>query len=198
MEGIVLNNKIVIFGEGDLAKEFASSANFNPLDILFINKELDAKLDYNQLINAKNIFIAIAEPNVKKKIHNRLKSYNIKVDTFISEHALVSKNAVIGEGSIIQSLSILSNNVVIEELTFVNFSCIIGHDVLIGKYSSLMPSVNLGGHVKIGDSVFIGTGATVIPNKTVMNNVKIGAGSILISSAKKIGTYFGNPAKRIS
>ena len=58
-----------------------------------------------------------------------------------------------------------------------------------------MASVDLGGNVNIGEEVFIGTKATIVPGKSIASNIIIGAGSLVIRNLKKVGSYFGNPAK---
>jgi sugar O-acyltransferase (sialic acid O-acetyltransferase NeuD family) len=197
MADIVFDNKIAIFGKGDLAYEFSSSSNFDLNNTIFIDKDLDDNLDYEKLKSASKIYIAISDSFLRESIFERLKNHNLKPDSYISNKAFISKNVKIGAGSIIQPNCIISNNVTIGNLVFINFSCIIGHDVFINDYSSMMPSVNIGGHASIGKNVFMGTSSTILPNKKIVDNVKIGAGSVLISSARKEGTYFGNPASRI-
>lgn len=197
MEDSAYNNKIIVFGKGDLAKEFACSSNLEMRNVVFVDSILDNQLDYSLLERAEKIYIAISNPDIKKKIFEKLKHHNLRVDSYVSPLAFISSNVRIGEGTIIQPYCVISNNVSIGNLCFINFSCTIGHDVFLGDFSSLMPSVNLGGHVHIGSRVFIGTGSIILPKKKVSDLVKIGAGSVVISSAKKIGTYFGNPASKI-
>ena len=89
----------------------------------------------------------------------------------------------------------ITTNVHLGKCTTLNIGTQIGHDSIIGNFSSLMPCVDLGGHVTIGNKVLIGTKATVIPKVKIEDNSIIGAGSVVIKKVKRKTTVFGNPAK---
>jgi len=90
---------------------------------------------------------------------------------------------------------VITTNVCLGKCTTLNIGTQIGHDSKIGNFSSLMPGVDLGGHVNIGKSVFVGSKATIIPNIRVEEYSIIGAGSVVIKKVKTGTTVFGNPAK---
>jgi acetyltransferase-like isoleucine patch superfamily enzyme len=60
-----------------------------------------------------------------------------------------------------------------------------------------MANVDIGGSAKIGNNVFIGSNAVILPGVKIPDNTIVGAGSVVIRSLKQVGTYFGNPAKKI-
>ncbi|MDP3352591.1 MAG: hypothetical protein Q8S44_02495 [Flavobacteriaceae bacterium] len=70
-----------------------------------------------------------------------------------------------------------------------NLSCTVGHDSIIGNFSSIMPSVNISREVTINDSVYIGTKIKII------NQIEIGKDTILGSGA---GVSKSLPAKCIA
>ena len=191
-------NKIHIFGTGDLSKEFASFANFDDDFTTFYSKEDDLTLDINALINEENkVYIAITDSKARNKLFNTFIENGLIPDTYIHPTVIIGKRTSIGVGCIIEPNVIISNDVVIEDSVFINCNTNIGHNSKIGKYSSIMASVTVGGHCSISNLVYIGSGAILMPKVTIASNLLIGAGSVVIKSLKKQGSYFGNPAKRI-
>lgn len=72
-------------------------------------------------------------------------------------------------------------------------SCIVGHDTVVGAFSSFMPSVNISGEVEIGESVYGGTGAKIINQLEVGENTIIGAGAVVAKSLPPSCTAVGIP-----
>lgn len=139
---------------------------------------------------------AVADCSWKMKIYEHLKD-KATFFTCIAPDAVIGKYNRIGEGSVICPGVRITTNVEIGKCVILNIGTQIGHDCVIGDFSSLMPSVDLGGSVKVGKNVFIGTKATLIPKISVGDNATIGAGSVVVRKVKSSVTVFGNPAKVI-
>lgn len=73
----------------------------------------------------------------------------------------------------------------------------IGHDAVLGSYTTILPSVNISGLVKIGECVSIGTGTAVIQGITIGEKTIIGAGSVVVNDLPENCTAVGTPAKPI-
>jgi len=101
----------------------------------------------------------------------------------------------IGEGSIICAGNIITTNVTIGRHVILNLSCTVGHQSEIGDFSSLMPTCNISGQVKIGKGNFWGTGSKVINGKIVGDFVTVGAGAVVIDNIPDNATAVGVPAK---
>lgn len=195
----ILNNKILIIGAGDFSREFISFCDFDEKLVTVCTKLDEADFDIGLLRdNFSKIYIAIANPLIRKKVFGQLKVNNIYPDTYIHPSVIIGKRTVIGIGCIIQPNSIISNDVILKDSVFINLGSIIGHDVVMGAFCSLMANVNLGGHCKLGNNIFIGTGAILIPKVKINSDIKIGAGTVVVRNLKKLGTYFGSPAKLIN
>lgn len=139
---------------------------------------------------------ALAFPNVKKKIVEDLISRGAKFVTLIHPTALINKYAEIGEGVIVTPRSNINANAKVG-----NFASIlgsgIGHDAIVGDFSTLSGRCSINGHVTIGELVYIACGVSVAPNKKIGDRATIGIGSVVISNVKSDTTVFGNPAKKI-
>jgi len=215
MEVIVQSKRnLYIVGAGDFGRELESWLSLIPLkdrdwelkgyiddDLLVLDNILsDYKVlsSIDDFVFEKNDYVAIAvtECNSKEKIYNRLKGKAIFF-TFISPSAILGKNVEIGEGVIICPNSIIANDTIISKLVMVNLASQVGHDCVVGDFSSIMSNVVISGRCKIEERVFIGSGATVIPQRKIKKDIKIAAAAAVFRNLIKPGTYIGNPAKKL-
>ena len=85
----------------------------------------------------------------------------------------------------------------------INLGCTIGHDVIMGDYTTLAPGVHVSGCVHFGRRVYVGTGAVII-NGTQNNpivigdDVVIGAGACVTKSVSAGLTVVGVPARSLN
>ena len=82
-------------------------------------------------------------------------------------------------------------NAKIEERVIINWACTIGHDAIIGNYTTILPGVNLSGFVKIGECSSVGTGAAIIQHVNIGQNTIIGAGTVVIKDLPDNCTALG-------
>ena len=141
--------------------------------------------------------VTISDGATRERVCNKLKG-RVSFLTFVHPSVVMFKYSRIGQGSIVVSNCVISNEVTIGDFVIVNQGTQIGHDSSIGDFSSLMSSVDLGGHCELAEKVFVGTGATIIPGIRVGAGAKVGSGSVVIRPVKPGTTVFGNPAKSIS
>jgi len=149
-----------------------------------------------------NCFIAVGSPEIKKKIVNKIKLLSSKSKFPNIVHPTVSfdkrKNKVIfGEGNIICAKCVLTTDICIQNFVHLNLDCTVGHDTIIGDYTTVSPGVHISGNVKISENVFIGTGAVILERINICSGVKIGAGATVISDITEPGTYVGVPARKV-
>ena len=152
------------------------------------------KIDYEL-----SVVISIADPIIKKKIHNILISNtNLNFPSLIHPNTLIGNDSVVvGQGCIICASNIITVNIKIGNFVILNLGCTTGHDTLIGDYCSFMPSVNISGEVVIEDLVYVGTGAKIINLLSIGNSTIVGAGAVVSKSLPAHCTAVGIPAKPI-
>jgi len=155
--------------------------------------------DLNDCKEEVNLVYAIGNPVTKKKIISKVKNENIKYPILIHPNAQIgnSKYVRIGKGSIICGGNILTVNITIGNHVILNLCCTVGHDTIIGAYSSFMPSVNISGEVICKDGVYVGTGAKIINQIEIGENTVVGAGAVVSKSLPPNCTAVGVPAKAI-
>lgn len=113
-----------------------------------------------------------------------------------------SKWIEIGEGTVICAGSILTTNVQLGCHVHINLDCTIGHDVVIGDYTTLAPGVHVSGWVHFRKRVYVGTGAVLINGTekeplTIGDDAVIGAGAVVTTSVNEGLTVAGAPARPI-
>lgn len=154
--------------------------------------------DLNTLKSATEVVLGIGNPSVKKKIISVLKNELLHFPTLIHPSVIISEDAVtIDNGCIICAGTIITCNINIGKFITLNLMCTVGHDTVIGDYSSFMPSVNISGEVQIEDEVYVGTGAKIINQLTIGKTTIVGAGAVVSKSLPANCTAVGIPAKPI-
>jgi sugar O-acyltransferase (sialic acid O-acetyltransferase NeuD family) len=152
----------------------------------------------NYQLDIDDVFIcAIANLQIKEKI---IKLFIGKSAVFVNAfHKSVCfiGQSKIGCGVVLSPYVVVSSNSLIGDHVGVNLFCSIGHDVKIGNYCQLSAHCDLTGHVELSDSVFLGSRVTIIPRIKVVAHSILGAGAVVFRNIKLVGTYVGNPAKKI-
>ncbi len=186
---------IYLIGAGAFSRELSEWALSGKTNFSVIST-----LNSDQVENENGLFY----PSVGN-IHNRKKIIqNVKSESFNTvEMITVGKNLIAGSVSISGSCLVM-NDVSIAANTKIGFGCdfhggsIIGHDVVIGDFCSIGARSFVGGGAILGSNIQVFPGALIAPNVNICDDVVIGIGSVVIRNISKPGTYFGNPAVKIS
>ena len=146
-----------------------------------------------------DLVVAIADPQARGKLVSSISNKHVHFPLLI--HPSANTGAIgnsFGKGSIITAGVILTTGIHLGDFVIVNLSSTIGHDVRIGKFSTLMPSCSISGNVAIDEGVLIGTGARTLQNLSIGKNAVVGAGAVVLESVEADTTVAGVPAKKIS
>ncbi len=140
----------------------------------------------------------IKNADIRRNLYHHLTNLNATIATIISPHAIVSKHAAIGQGTMIMHGATLNAGARIGANGILNTACTIEHDAHVGNHCHISTHVVLNGDVIVGDEVFIGSGSVVSNNVKIASSVVIGAGSLVIKDINEKGTFTGNPIKKIN
>jgi sugar O-acyltransferase (sialic acid O-acetyltransferase NeuD family) len=162
-----------------------------------ILKSLEEAKDHFEKIDAR-FTIGIGNPLVRKMLYTKFVELGGLFTSTISSSCYIGNyNNSIREGVNIMQKVVITNDVHISKGCLVNQLSSIGHDVVIGEFTEICPSVSISGNCNIGSNVFVGTNATILPNVIIGNNTIIGAGAVVNKNLPENCVAVGIPAKII-
>lgn len=201
---------MVIVGAGGHAREILSVIEEQEVTnriIFFDNISGERKFyNYDVLTRIEDVLLeferdnsyalAIGGQKSKRDINSLFLNLKGKPLSIISRTAFVGPhNTILGVGLNIMREVFISNSVSIGNYTLLNHRSSVHHDVTVGQFCEISPSVQLLGGCKIGDFCFVGAGSIILPNVVVGNNVTIGAGSVVNKNVGDDVVVYGVPAR---
>lgn len=149
--------------------------------------------------HAKTV-VALGSPQVRERIVERI---GCSSTVLVHPSVAHSRWLEIGEGTVICARTVLTTNIVLGRHVQINLSCTIGHDVVMGDYSTLAPGAHISGWVHMGARVYVGTGAVILPGTAdaplvIGDDAVIGAGAVVRASVAPRTTMVGVPAKPVA
>jgi len=210
--------QLAIYGAGGFAREVAwlaesiSSMNDNYQVVCFIddNEENRGQIINNipvmGLVEARENFPGagvvggIGSPKTRQLLMDKAAAAGFSFETLIHPRVERSKWIEIGEGTVICAGNILTTNIKIGRHVQINLDCTVGHDVIMGEYTTLAPGVHVSGWVHFGKRVYVGTGAVIINGTretplTIGDDAIIGAGACVTKPVPSGETWGGVPAR---
>ena len=146
------------------------------------------------------IVCVVGNPQTRQNLIHKASKTGFGFETIVHPGTEKSKWIHIGIGTIICAGNILTTNITIGQHVHINLDCTVGHDVVLGDFTTIAPGVHISGWVHCGKRVYIGTGAVIVngtedhPIK-IGNDVTIGAGACVTKSVMSGTTVVGIPAK---
>lgn len=121
--------------------------------------------------------------------------FNLNPTSLISDTSVIRTEIQDSMGTTVADFVFVGPNVKLGRFVKLNVRSSIHHDVEIGDYSVIAPSVTICGSVRLGTGVFVGTGATVLPGITIGDFAIVGAGAVVTNDLSAGKTFVGLPAK---
>jgi len=206
-----MKRKLLIIGAGGHGKVVADIARqmglWNELYFLDDNSELESVLgvkviggsaEWANYINDHDIFVAVGNNKIRKKIIEQLNYAGASIPVLIHPSAVIGSEVVLGQGTVIMAGGVINCCTQVGQGCIINTSASIDHDCRIDEYVHISPGVRIAGNVVVEEMVWLGINSTVINNITITKSCIIGAGAVVIKNLKDTGTYVGVPTRRVS
>lgn len=143
---------------------------------------------------ADSYIAAVGYPAGRRAIVERVAGA-LPAATVVHPTAELATGVSIDEGSFLHAGSMVSPLARIGRHVYVSHLCSVGHDTVVGDYSSLMPGALVSGDVTIGQGVLIGSGAIVLEKLTIGAGAVIAAGAVVVKDVPAGATVRGIPAR---
>jgi len=142
----------------------------------------------------------VGSPKTRQTLIQRAAAKGFRFVTIVHPRVERSSWIEIGIGTVICAGNILTTNIKLGEHVQINLDCTIGHDVILGDYTTLAPGVHVSGRVHCGQRVYIGTGAVIINGEpdaplVIGDDAVIGAAACVTKSVPSSVTVVGVPAR---
>ncbi|MDR7097742.1 sugar O-acyltransferase (sialic acid O-acetyltransferase NeuD family) [Lysobacter niabensis] len=126
--------------------------------------------------------VAVGDPSQRRAAVDVCTAAGHTPTLLVHPRVETSLRIALGEGAVLCAGTVVTVDVTIGVHAHVNLGCTIGHDVIVGEFSTLSPGVHVSGNVRIGRDVFLGTGACII-NGTSGQPLTIGDGAVIAAGA---------------
>ena len=166
-------------------------------DGIFLGCDVINENKFLEKYEEENIFLALGENSVRKKVHEKYKLKNHKFPNIIHPSATISKNVKFGYGNIVMANSVINTHSNIKNFCVLNTASILEHDCDVSSYVSLAPNSVICGNCTIGEGVYIGANACVIHSINIKKWSVIGASSTVIKDICENTVNVGTPTVRI-
>lgn len=167
--------------ESDIGKEFHGYGVFKPDDV-----------------NVKYAALAFANPVSKEKFINKYKNRGFIWPNLIHPDVLATMKVTYdGEGINIFARTSLMPCSRIKSFAYLNVHCVIGHDTVVGEYTSFSPGALVMGNCSVGKSTYVGVGAATREKIHIGKYCVIGANATVVTDIPDYSMAVGSPAKVI-
>ncbi len=204
-----MKKRICIIGTGGFAKEVLWLIHdLGRLDEVACFMEPDADWREREMLGvpvwpqsrfdptAHTATIAIGSSKIREKVVGQLPA-ETEYESLIHPAANLAPWLEIGEGCIICAQSIVTADVKIGKQVHLNCMTSVGHDCIIGDYTTTTAAVNISGSCVIGKHTYWGNGSTIRQGLSVCDEVIIGMGAVVTKNIEESGVYVGMPAKKM-
>lgn len=121
----------------------------------------------------------LGKGNIREILFDKLKKIGFELPNIIDPSAIVSNNAIMGEGNFIGKLAVINHSAKIGNTCIINTKSLVEHDCVVNDFAHVAVGAVLCGEVEIKKAAFIGANATIIQCKTIEERKIIPAGYVV-------------------
>jgi sugar O-acyltransferase (sialic acid O-acetyltransferase NeuD family) len=134
-------------------------------------------------------------PEGRRSVAERAERAGLRPATVVDPRIARGTGVQIAEGCVVLDGVHLSPLCRLGRHVYVSTQAIVGHDTIVGDFSSLMPACAVSGDVVIGEGVLIGLTASISQGIRIGRDARVGAGAVVVRDVEAGTTVTGIPAK---
>ena len=142
-------------------------------------------------------FVAFGDMKHRRNVFEFFVGAGWEAVTIIHPNAIVSENASIGKGVLIECGCLITPNPIIGNNVVINTGSQVNHDNVVKDHVYIASGVILSGGVTVHENTLIDDGVIVTLGTSVPPNSIIGAGAVVTKTQTCSGIYYGNPSRYI-
>jgi sugar O-acyltransferase (sialic acid O-acetyltransferase NeuD family) len=145
----------------------------------------------------KNFLLGVGDPFSRFILYQKMIKVGGVLKTFKSNLAWISPYVAEMDRCDVFQFSIIGAKAKFGNGTLINARSNVHHEVSIGNFVEVSPSVTILGKASIGDFCQIGCGSIVLPKVKIGSNVIVGAGTVVNKDVPDNCVVVGVPGKKI-
>ena len=153
--------------------------------------------EFSKKIGTNKFFIGFGNMKYRKKVFDYFINNGWEAVNIIHPDAVVSKNARLGKGILIECGCLITPNPVIGNNVVVNTGSQVNHENIIEDNVYIASGVILSGGIKIGENTLLDDGVIITLGCSVGKNSLIGAGAVVTKNIPDKVVAYGSPCKVI-
>lgn len=126
----------------------------------------------------------IKSPAIRMRLFSLLERCGLQLPVIISPHAVVSRHARLGAGTIIMHGAVVNAAAVVGRNCIINSQALIEHDAVVGDHCHVATAAALNSGVRVGDRAFIGSGTVVRQGVAIGEDCVIGMGQRVLADCE--------------
>lgn len=194
IDTIERQNKYCIAGIIEKSKE--AKKEFR--DYAIIGTDEDLERIYASGITKAFVTVGfLGKSDSRNKIYNKLKEIGFSMPVIADPTAIISKDAVIGEGTFIGKGAIVNAGASVGKMCIINTGAILEHEVNLGDFCHVAVGTILCGEVYVEEDTFLGAGTTVIQGIHIGRKCVVGAGTTIVKDVAEDILAYGTTRKKL-
>ena len=153
--------------------------------------------EFSKKIGTNKFFIGFGNMKYRKKVFDYFINNGWEAVNIIHPNTVVSKNARLGKGILVECGCLITPNPVIGDNVVVNTGSQVNHDNIIENHVYIASGVILSGGIKIAENTLLDDGVIVTLGCSVGKNSLIGAGAVVTKNIPDGVVAYGSPCKVI-
>lgn len=142
--------------------------------------------------------IGVGSSSVRETIDRRLTDAGFEAGRAIHSSATWGFGVTFAPGVVVCAGTRLTTNIEVGRHVHLNLNVTVGHDTVLGDYTSVNPGAAVSGSVTIEKGVLVGANAFILQGLTVGEASLVGASSAVVRTVAPRTTVAGVPARLLS